>query len=104
MFVGQAATSDTAKGNNVNLMLGPDPDGRITRQVEQQTRNRFRVTTSVRNPKSYPLAVEIQELMPQPFNLEGEGFERIPEGYRLRFTLAPGQSRSYTYTLTLLQR
>jgi hypothetical protein len=104
VFVGQAGTGDTAKGNNVILMLGPDPEGRATRQVEQQARNRFRVTTSVRNPKSYPVEVEIQEAMPQPFTLEGEGLERLPEGYRIRFTLAPGQSRSYTYTLTLQQR
>jgi hypothetical protein len=120
VFVGQAGTSDTAKGNNVTLMLGPDPEGRATRQVEQQARNRFRVTTSVRNPKSYPIEVEIQEMMPQPFTLEvldsasgqtanaavqpGEGLERTPEGYRIRFTLAPGQSRSYVYTLTLQQR
>jgi hypothetical protein len=104
VFVGQAGTSDTAKGNNVTLMLGPDPEGRATRQVEQQARNRFRVTTSVRNPKPYPVEVEIQEAMPQPFTLEGEGLERTPEGYRIRFTLAPGQSRSYVYTLTLQQR
>lgn len=104
VFVGQAGTGDTAKGNNVFLMLGPDPEGRATRQVEQQARNRFRVTTSVNNPKPYPVEVEIQEVMPQPFTLEGEGLERIPEGYRIRFILAPGQSRSYTYTLTLQQR
>ncbi|WP_333659677.1 hypothetical protein [Meiothermus cerbereus] len=104
VFVGQAGTGDTTKGNNVILMLGPDPEGRATRQVEQQARNLFRVTTRVRNPKSYPVEVEIQEVMPQPFTLEGEGLERTPEGYRIRFTLAPGQSRSYTYTLTLQQR
>ncbi len=104
VFVGQAGTGDTAKGNNVTLMLGSDPEGRASRQVEQPARNRFRVTTSVRNPKPYPVEVEIQEMMPQPFTLEGEGLERIPEGYRLRFTLAPGQGRTYTYTLTLQQR
>ncbi len=101
VFVGQASTRDTAKGNLVTLMLGPDPEGRATRQVEQQARNHFRVTTRIRNPKSYPVEVEIQERMPQPFTLEGEGLERIPQGYRLRFTLAPGQSRTYSYTLTL---
>ncbi|AWR87011.1 hypothetical protein Mtai_v1c17750 [Meiothermus taiwanensis WR-220] len=104
VFVGQAGMGDTAKGDNVTLVLGPDPEGRATRQVEQQARNRFRVTTSLRNPKPYPVEVEIQETMPQPFTLEGEGLERTPEGYRLRFTLAPGQSRSYAYTLTLPQR
>ncbi|MCX7602340.1 MAG: hypothetical protein N2Z75_10435 [Meiothermus sp.] len=104
VFVGQAATGDTARGNQVSLMLGPDPEGRATRQVEQQARNRFRVTTRVQNPKPYAVEVEILEQMPQPFTLEGEGLERLPEGYRLRFTLAPGQSRSYTYTLTLPQR
>ncbi|GIW26490.1 MAG: hypothetical protein KatS3mg069_2757 [Meiothermus sp.] len=104
VFVGQAAAGDTARGNDVSLMLGPDPEGRAIRQVEQQARNRFRVTTRVQNPKSYPVEVEIQEAMPQPFSLEGEGLERIPEGYRLRFTLAPNQSRTYTYTVTLQQR
>ncbi len=104
VFVGQASMGDTAKSYPVALLLGPDPEGRATRQVEQQARNRFRVTTRIRNPKAYPVEVEIQERMPQPFTLEGEGLERIPEGYRLRFTLPPGQSRTYSYTLTLLQR
>jgi len=104
VFVGQARMGDTAKGSNVILMLGPDPEGRATRQVEQQARNRFRVTTRVQNPKTYPVEVEIEEVMPEPFTLEGAGLERLPEGYRIRFTLAPGQSRSYTYTLTLQQR
>ncbi|MGK0618386.1 DUF4139 domain-containing protein [Meiothermus cerbereus] len=104
VFVGQAAAGDTAKGNNVILMLGPDPEGRASRQIEQQARNRFRVTTRVQNPKTYPVEVEIQEMMPQPFTLEGEGLERTPEGYRVRFTLAPGQGRAYTYTLSLQQR
>jgi hypothetical protein len=104
VFVGQAGIGDMAKGNTVTLMLGPDPEGRATRQVQQQARNRFRVTTSVRNPKPYPVEVEIQETMPQPFTLEGEGLERLPDGYRIRFTLAPNQSRTYTYTLTLQQR
>lgn len=78
VFVGQAGMGDTAKGDNVTLVLGPDPEGRATRQVEQQARNRFRVTTSLRNPKPYPVEVEIQETMPQPFTLEGEGLERTP--------------------------
>jgi len=104
VFVGQVAVGDTAKGNSVILMLGSDPEGRATRQIEQQARNRFRVTTRVQNPKTYPVEVEIQEIMPQPFTLEGEGLERTPEGYRVRFTLAPGQSRAYTYTLTLQMR
>ena len=67
-------------------------------------RNRFRVTTTVRNPKAYPLEVEIQEVFPWPFDLEADGLERLPEGYRLRFALAPGQSRSYTYSLVLRPR
>lgn len=104
VFVGQAGVGDTARGSNVTLILGPDPEGRATRQVQLEARNRFRVTTSVRNPKPYLVEVEIQETMPQPFTLEGEGLERLPDGYRIRFTLAPNQSRSYTYTLTLQQR
>jgi hypothetical protein len=104
VFVGQAGVGDTARGSTVTLILGPDPQGRATRQVKQEARNRFRVTTSVRNPKPYPVEVEIQETMPQPFTLEEEGLERLPDGYRIRFTLAPNQSRSYTYTLTLQQR
>lgn len=104
VFVGQANTKDTAKGSQVNLMLGPDPEGRAIRQVEPQSQRRFRVTTRMHNPKPYPVEVEIQEVMPQPFTLEGEDLERTPEGYRIHFTLAPNQSRSYAYTLTLQQR
>ncbi|MCS7058690.1 MAG: hypothetical protein NZ849_10310 [Meiothermus sp.] len=104
VFVGQAALGDTPRGASVVLVLGPDPEGRASRQVQEVARNRFRVTTAVRNPKAYPLEVEIQEVFPQPFELEADGLERLPEGYRLRFALAPGQSHSYAYTLVLQPR
>ncbi|RIH87909.1 hypothetical protein Mlute_00782 [Meiothermus luteus] len=104
VFVGQASLEDTPQGASVVLLLGPDPEGRAGRQVQEVARNRFRVTTTVRNPKAYPLEVEIQEVFPWPFDLEADGLERLPEGYRLRFALAPGQSRSYTYSLVLRPR
>lgn len=104
VFVGQAQVGDTAKNNSVFLSLGPDPEGRATRQVEQPGQNRFRVTTTVRNTKPYPVEVEVLEYLPQPFSLEGEGLERLPEGYRIRFALQPAQSRSYTYSFTVQQR
>ncbi|RDI94704.1 hypothetical protein DV704_10400 [Meiothermus sp. QL-1] len=104
VFIGQATLPDTPKGRLVTLLLGPDPEGQALRQVEALAPNRFRVTTTVRNPKAYGLTVEIEETLPQPFALEGEGLERLPQGYRLRFALAPNQSRSYTYTLTLERR
>lgn len=101
VFVGQAVLSDTAKGNPVRLSLGPDPDGQAERRLEQLGQNSFRVTTTVKNPKTYPLEVEISEFFPRPFTLEGPGLERTPEGYRVRFNLAPGQSRTLVYTVTL---
>ncbi|MER3489306.1 MAG: hypothetical protein C4328_05305 [Meiothermus sp.] len=104
VFVGQAGLSDTAKGNPVRLPLGPDPDGQAERRLEQLGQNSFRVTTVVKNPKTYPLEVEISEFFPRPFTLEGPGLERTPEGYRVRFNLAPGQSRTLVYTVTLPQQ
>lgn len=104
VFVGQAGLSDTAKGSPVRLSLGPDPDGQAERRLEQLGQNSFRVTTVVKNPKTYPLEVEISEFFPRPFTLEGPGLERTPEGYRVRFNLAPGQSRTLVYTVTLPQQ
>ncbi|PZA08714.1 MULTISPECIES: DUF4139 domain-containing protein [unclassified Meiothermus] len=101
VFVGQAALPDTAKGNPVRLSLGPDPDGQAERKIEQLAQNSFRVTTTVKNPKAYPLEVEISEFFPRPFTLEGQGLEKTPEGYRVRFNLNPGQARVLVYTVTL---
>lgn len=101
VFVGQAALTDTAKGNPVRLSLGPDPDGQAERKIEQLAQNSFRVTTTVKNSKTYPLDVEISEFFPRPFTLEGQGLEKTPEGYRVRFNLNPGQSRTLVYTVTL---
>ncbi|MER3553890.1 MAG: hypothetical protein C4331_05955 [Meiothermus sp.] len=103
-FVGQAAMPDTAQGNDVNLTLGPDPEGRAVRSIEQQAKNKYRIATTVKNPKTYPVEVELNEFFPQPFNLEIDGAERTPEGYRLKFTLAPGQSRTLVYSVTFPQR
>lgn len=104
LFVGQAGLGDTAKGNDVKLSLGPDPDGKATRQVEQQAKNKYKVTTVVRNSKSYPVETEIFEYLPQPFTLEFDGAEKLPEGYRIRFTLKPGESRTLSYTVTFPQQ
>lgn len=103
-FVGQAAMPDTAKGNDVNLTLGPDPEGRAQRSIEQQAKNKYRVTTTVKNPKSYPVELELAEFFPQPFTLEMDGAEKTPEGYRLKLTLAPGQTRTVVYTVIFPQR
>lgn len=101
IFVGQAFLQETAKGGSVALSLGPDPEGRAERRVEVLAQNRFRVSTTIKNPKSYGLEVELNESFPQPFTLEISGAERTPEGYRARFTLAPGASRVLAYTVTL---
>lgn len=101
VFVGQAFLPETPKGAPVALALGPDPEGKAARKVEVLAQNRFRVSTTVKNPKKYSLEVEMLESFPQPFTLEITGAERTPEGYRARFTLAPGASRTLTYTLTL---
>lgn len=101
VFVGQAALPDTAKGSLVRLVLGPDPEGQAERKIEQLAQNSFRVTTTVRNPKKYALEVEISEFFPRPFTLEGQGLEKTPEGYRVRFSLNPGQTRILVYTVTL---
>lgn len=103
VFVGQAAMNDSAKGSEVNLSLGPDPEGKAQRTLEQLARSRFKVTTVVKNPKTYPVEVEMQEYFPQPFTLEFQGAERLPEGYRLKFSLKPGESRTLVYTVTLPQ-
>ncbi|WP_018465181.1 DUF4139 domain-containing protein [Calidithermus timidus] len=101
VFVGQSFVQETAKGGPVTLSLGPDPEGRAQRRIEVLAQNRFRVSTTVKNPKQYGLEVELSESFPQPFTLEISGAERTPEGYRARFTLAPGASRVLTYTVTL---
>jgi hypothetical protein len=101
VFVGQSFLPETARGNPVTLSLGPDPEGRAARRIEVLAQNRFRVSTTVRNPKQYGLEVEMVESFPQPFTLEISGAERTPEGYRASFTLAPGASRTLTYTVTL---
>lgn len=101
VFVGQAFLPETPKGAPAALALGPDPEGKAARKVEVLAQNRFRVTTTVKNPKKYSLEVEMAEFFPQPFTLEITGAERTPEGYRARFTLAPGASRTLTYTVTL---
>ncbi|RIH88821.1 DUF4139 domain-containing protein [Calidithermus roseus] len=101
VFVGQAFLPETAKGGLVALWLGPDPEGRAERRIEVLAQNRFRVSTTVKNSKQYGLEVELSESFPQPFTLEISGAERTPEGYRVRFTLAPGASRVLTYTVTL---
>jgi hypothetical protein len=103
-FVGQAVLPDTAKGSEVNLTLGPDPEGRAVRSIELQAKNKYRVITTLKNPKSYLVEVDLAEVFPQPFTLELEGAERTPEGYRLKLTLAPGQSRSVVYSVTFPQR
>lgn len=104
LFVGQAGASDTAKGNEVNLTLGPDPEGRAERKLEQLAKNRYKVTTAVKNSKNYPVEVELYEVFPQPFTLEMDGAEKLPEGYRLKFGLKPGESRTVVYTVTLQNR
>lgn len=101
VFVGQSFLPETARGNPVLLPLGPDPEGKAERRIEVLAQSRFRVSTTVRNPKRYGLEVELSESFPQPFTLEISGAERTPEGYRARFTLAPGASRTLTYTVTL---
>lgn len=45
--------------------------------------------------------MEISEFFPRPFTLEGQGLEKTPEGYRVRFSLNPGQTRILVYTVTL---
>ena len=104
VFVGQTSVSDTSKGNLVQVLLGPDPEGRAERKVEQLARNRFRVTTALKNPKTYAIEVEIYETFPQPFTLEIEGAEKLPEGYRIKFNLKPGESRAVVYIVTLQNR
>ncbi len=104
VFVGQASIGDTAQGNDVNLTLGADPQGRAQRRLEQLANNKYRVTTTFNNPKAYAVEVELSEFFPQPFTLEFPQAERTPEGYRLRFTLNPRQSRTVVYSVTFPQR
>lgn len=99
-FVGQAGVSDTAKGEDVEVSLGVDPAGIAKRTVEGILKNKFKVTTDLTNPKTYAVEVEMMESMPQPFVLEMDGVEKLPEGYRNMFVLAPGQTKTIVYTVT----
>lgn len=101
VFVGQALVQDTGKGGTVRLSLGADPDGEAQRNTEQFGQDRFRVTTTYRNPRTYPIEVEVTEFFPQPFTLEFPEAQRTPEGYRLNFTLKPGETRVFSYVVTM---
>lgn len=104
VFVGQAVMQDTAKGTLAKLSLGRDPEGRAERKAELLSGNKYRVSTVVRNSKTYPVEVELYETFPQPFTLQFDGADRVPEGYRIKFVLTPGESRTLIYTVTLEQR
>lgn len=101
VFVGQASMQDTGKGGLVRLSLGPDPDGRADRKFEQLAKDRFKVTTTYRNPRSYPIEIEVIEFFPQPFSLDFKEAEKTPEGYRLKIVLKPAESRVLAYTVVM---
>ena len=107
VLLGQAEMGERAMGDRVRLWLGRDPEGKARRQVEvlkdEREEKVYRVTTSVTNPRAQPVRVEFAER----FNAREivlrlpAGAERTPQGYRLAFTLAPGEARSFVYTVTL---
>lgn len=100
IFVGQSSFADTPPNRPVILSLGRDPDGRATRRSETLGPNKFRITTSVENDKTYPVAVDIAELFDNGTRLEISGAERTANSYRLRFTLNPNQTRSYAFIVS----
>ncbi len=107
VLLGQTYMSEHPKGEKVQLWLGRDPEGRAERRFEvlkdERKEKAYRVTTSIRNPRSEPVRVEISER----FNAREvvlklpDGAVRTPQGYSIEFTLAPGESREFMYTATL---
>lgn len=104
VFVGQSSFSDLGKGNEARLSLGADPDGRADRRVENLGQGRYRVTMTLRNPKTYPIEVEISEAFDSRSTLDFPSATRTPEGYRLRIALRPGEVRALSYAVTIPTR
>lgn len=101
VMVGQSSLGDVGKGLEARLSLGQDPEGRAERKVETLSQGRYRVTLTLRNPKTYPVEFEIGENFDSRGVLDFPNATRTPEGYRLRLTLRPGEVKVLTYALTL---
>lgn len=107
ILLGQAAMQDAAKGARVQLWLGADPEGKAQRRIEvlkdERKEKAYRVSTVLKNPRSVPVRVEIDER----FNAREvalrlpPGAQRTPQGYRLELMLKPGETRTLGYTVTL---
>lgn len=101
LMVGQSSLADVGKGLEARLSLGQDPEGRAERKVETLSQGRYRVTLTLRNPRTYPIEFEIAESFDSRGVLDFPNATRTPEGYRLRLTLRPGEVKALTYALTL---
>ncbi len=107
VFLGQTMLRDSAKGAQVQLWLGADPEGKATRRIsvlkDERKEKAYRVVTVVENPRELPVRVEFEEF----FNARETtlklpaGAERTPRGYRFVFALRPGEQRTFAYTVNL---
>ncbi|ADR36198.1 hypothetical protein Ocepr_0741 [Oceanithermus profundus DSM 14977] len=107
VLLGQAYMQDAAKGSRVQVWLGADPEGRAERRIDvlkdERKEKAYRVRTTLRNPRSRPVRVELVEgFSARELVLKlPPGAERTPQGYRYVVTLKPGEAREFVYTVTL---
>jgi len=101
VFVGQAEIGTVSQGTWVQLNLGPDPKGVAERSLTRLGPRTYQVVTRILNPLHQSVRLTFAEEFPQPFQLEIQGVERLPDGYRWVETLAPGQQAVLTYAVTL---
>lgn len=106
VLVGQSKLGDTAAGDQLRLMLGPDPAGVAQRSIivlkENANERIYRVNTVVENPKTYPVRLELSEIFSaREVQVVFPGARIVPGGYTLALTLSPGSEQTLSYTVTL---
>lgn len=105
-FLGRVRVPDTYAGEQVELELGPATRAQSKRRVkvlrETPELARYRVTTTVENRGADAVEVEIVETFhADAVELELSEGERLPGGYRVAFSLAPGEAHTYRFQVTL---
>lgn len=107
LFLGQAGLPLTPKDGEVRFFLGQDLEAQASRSVNRlETREKealYQVQTRFQNPYPHPVELLLEEAFPTPFRLEGlpPGAELLPQGYRLRRSLAPGEAWTLVYRVAL---
>ena len=105
-FVGQGRAGTTAPGEEVEIGLGADPEGRAQRRVEvlvdTPAEKRYRVITSVKNSRTEPVALILAEdFYADAVEIEFPGATRTANGYRLETEIPAGAEQELSYTVTL---